>query len=1275
MNAPDAAATPATDNPFIGVRPYPEGRALYGREQESAELADLLISRRIVLLYSPSGAGKTSLMNTALRRDLLVRGKGRFRPSKAVRVGYLGEVEGRNRYVLSALHYLEKSFPDAEQLPDDALVGFSLPRYLAERWTPAMQSLDAKTRRDVLVFDQFEELFTLDPTDLDAKRAFLAEVAEALGDRDDGEESDSPRAPLRWAIFAMREDFIAELDPYKGALPTALATRFRLNLLGREAAKRVILCTAADAGADFGEEAIGRIVADLARVRAPRGAPGEWIDGPFVEPVQLQVVCRRLWSRHMRDGKRHLRPEDLAATADGGDDARALGAVDDALAQFYADCTTEAAGGSTTRERAIRDWIEHSLVSKAKLRAQVMLDPGSPLPIEESAMRALGGTLLRKETRGGRDWIELTHDRLIEPLLWDNNRWRGVHLSLLQMQAYLWDAAGRIDGYLLTGAALEQSAAWAQTHDHELSDVDRAFLAAALKARDDARSRRRGRVFRTLGTVTTIIAVLVTGAIFKLAAVNRELDGQRDEAVRQTGEALRQSTMSGIRFNLSEADVLRSRDLIGSIRAALTSAGQLDVLAGARGDPAALPAERITVEASLLDAMRRAPPVLVRYAAHGNAVRRALFVPGGRVVSAGYDGALRLWSSSDGRPIAVREGDGRALFAAEFEPRRNLVADGDGSGRIRLWKLGDASLDPLAVMAPDAGRAPSRITGLAFTDEGRVLVASTWDRRLLFFDVARPESPRLFATLQTSVHRMVVYSLAASGDGRMLATGSWDGTVAVWQDLPTPREPRRTPRVERLETDPKADRAAINAVAFSASGRYLAAGGHEGSVFLWETGPGMAKSFRRLRGDGGHEGTVFGVAFDADEATLASVAIDRQVVLWRVAEARTWKPDMPLPLGEPFPPLPERLYGVAFDPTRSQTLALAAGPSVFLVDLDRPVSPLAERLQSADGQSGTWSRPWQAIAITADASLVAASRAGSVTFWSPRSGGQYQPRADDRIGQNELTRLAMDAEGALVLTGGRDGAVYAWLDGRSEATPLAPASGRRVIALAVSRDGRTAAASLGAELLVWRITADGKVSVLGRETVAAQRIRAIAFDGKGERLAAGASDGAVHLWRIGADGIRAEASSRAVQPSEINVIAFTPDDATLATGAEDSTIAFWSLPQLEIHREFTEHRSGVVSLAFCRAGSEPRLFSSDRDGEVIARLSLRDPRHTRTLLESFGRPRYLAVTPDCRRVVTSGATALAWNVEADYVRGEACQLADSGATRFAACGAPEASRR
>jgi WD40 repeat protein len=1268
VNAPHAATAAAPDNPFIGVRPYPEGATLYGREQESAELADLLISRRVVLLYSPSGAGKTSLINTVLRRELAVRGKGRFRYSPAIRVGHLAEAAAGNRYVAAALHHLERALPEGERIGNGALGAYTLARYLTERWDPAMQAAQPKSRRDLLVFDQFEELFTLDPTDVEAKREFLAQVAEALGDRDESEGAAAERAPLRWALFAMREDFIAELDPYKALLPTALGTRFRINLLSREAAKRVILCTAADAGADFGEDAIERIVTDLARIRSPRGAPGEWVDGPFVEPVQLQVVCRRLWTRHMRADKRHLRPEDLAATADSGDDARALGAVDDALAGFYADCVREAAQGSTTRERAIRDWIESALVSRAKLRSQVMLDPATPLPVPDEALRALGGTLLRKDVRGGREWLELTHDRLIEPLLWDNNRWRGQHLSLLQLQAHLWDAAGRADGFLLTGDALERAAAWASTHDHELSDTDRRFLAAALKARDEAKGRRRGRVLLVLGTVATIIALLVGGAAYRLTEVNVALEEQTKKAL--SGEALarQQSEMSGIRFNLSEADVLRQRDPLGSIERALTSDELLGRLVALQADPREVAAERITVEATLANSLRDAPPVLLRYAGHDKAVRKALFLPDGRIVSAGYDGTLQLWRADNGKRLQLERSRGAVLFSVAVESTRGLVADGDGLERIRLWRLAGDTLHSLAEIEPDAGRAPARITALAFTAGGSVLVASTWDRRLLFFDVTRPEAPRRIATLDTRAHAAVVYSLAASPDGLTLATGSWDGTVGIWRNLPTPQRPDAVPAVTRLQPEPGLERAAINSVAFSPRGRWLAAGGHEGSVFVWDaTLPDMAPSLRRLKGEGGHKGTVFGVAFDAAETTLATAAIDRRVILWRLRDVATWRPGDPLPLADSVPALPERLYGVAFDPTHAETLALAGGPSVFIVDVDRPPSPLAEKLDGAVTTSSNWADHWQAIAVADDGGTVLASHGDTVWRWSARPEGGYALRSTEAIRHTGLVRMAMDAAGSVALTGGRDGSVRAWRLGEGDAVDLLPASKQPVTALALGRDGGHAAASVGGEVVVWRLGPDGGATELAREALSGRRVRALAFDSRGRRLAGGASDGAVLLWSMAPDGVRKLAESQAVQPSEINVIAFDPSDARLATGAEDSTLQFWNVADLKPQETYTEHRSGIVSLGFCAVKGEPRLFSADRDGDVVARLSLTDQRHTRTLIESFRKRRYLAVTPDCRHLVTSGAMPLAWNLDAPFVRRQACRLVDVGPTPIPAC--------
>ena len=56
----------APTNPYVGPVPFREGQKLYGREKETEELVDLLVSKRIVLLIAPSGAGKTSLIQAAL---------------------------------------------------------------------------------------------------------------------------------------------------------------------------------------------------------------------------------------------------------------------------------------------------------------------------------------------------------------------------------------------------------------------------------------------------------------------------------------------------------------------------------------------------------------------------------------------------------------------------------------------------------------------------------------------------------------------------------------------------------------------------------------------------------------------------------------------------------------------------------------------------------------------------------------------------------------------------------------------------------------------------------------------------------------------------------------------------------------------------------------------------------------------------------------------------------------------------------------------------------
>ncbi len=256
----DAGTT--RQNPYVGPRSFQEGETLYGRDREAAELQDLVIAERIVLLYSPSGAGKTSLLQAKLLPALQSAGFA----VRSIRPGAEPSAPSANRFLRATLDSLGAGAQET-----------SLPRYLGKPAGP-----------ELLVFDQFEEVLNIDAGDRDAKSAFFTQLGEAL----------RPRG--RWALFSMREDYIAGLDPYLKLIPTRFAATYRLDLLDRERAIHAIRNPALAAGVDFTEAAAGRLADDLRR------------DSPYIEPVQLQVVCLRLWDRQRPTPRKSLRPTSAA---------------------------------------------------------------------------------------------------------------------------------------------------------------------------------------------------------------------------------------------------------------------------------------------------------------------------------------------------------------------------------------------------------------------------------------------------------------------------------------------------------------------------------------------------------------------------------------------------------------------------------------------------------------------------------------------------------------------------------------------------------------------------------------------------------------------------------------------------------------------------------------------------------------------------------------------------------------------------------------------------
>jgi tetratricopeptide (TPR) repeat protein len=380
-------------NPYVGPRPFEkqDKGLFFGRDREASEIFSLIIAHPTLLLYAQSGAGKTSLLNARLI-PLLEEEGFEVLPLARVR-GLIPESvqpeEMPNLYVFNTIMSWTEKKADSRGLAQLSLAGF-----LKEREHPIDEEGQALPR--AIIFDQFEELFSFYPEHWEEREGFFRQVAQAL--KED---------PLLRVLFVIREDYLASFDPYVELLPERVRTRYRLERLRGEAAHQAIEGPLQDIGRSFEEGLVSSLVQELIKTRV-KSATGEMVEavGKYVEPVQLQIVCKNLWDS--------LPPDVTVITSNH---LHTFGDVDEALKSFYEKAVKIAARETDVKEGDLRAWFDSQLITPAGTRGTVFRGREYTGAIPNSAVDALENQhIIRAELRAGARWYELTHDRLIKPI-------------------------------------------------------------------------------------------------------------------------------------------------------------------------------------------------------------------------------------------------------------------------------------------------------------------------------------------------------------------------------------------------------------------------------------------------------------------------------------------------------------------------------------------------------------------------------------------------------------------------------------------------------------------------------------------------------------------------------------------------------------------------------------------------------------------------------------------------------------------------------------------